>query len=74
MEPQSQYYMFDVLKTITIDYYHYVDVVNDNGVIKTQLMKKISEPNEFAIAHAMDGDVIDEMVEYYKNTKDAANG
>ena len=70
MDESQQITVFDILKTMTIDYYHYVDVVNVNHLISTQLMKKIAEPNEFVIVHSFGGDDIDAMVEYFKTDYD----
>lgn len=47
---------FQILKTTLVDDRHYIDLVNSNGAIFTQLMHKVSEPNNFAILKEESGD------------------
>lgn len=47
---------FQILKTVLVNDTHYIDLVNFNGTIYTQLMHKVSEPNNFAILKEESGD------------------
>lgn len=55
--------MIQILKTTVINPLLYVDLIDTPGGLKTFVMEKVNEPNEFDTKEQHDGDVFDKVVE-----------
>lgn len=51
-----------ILGTASLSDTKYVDLVEIDGVTKTQVFKKSSEPNNFALEYEAEGDTLDAIV------------
>ena len=46
---------YEIVDTVVVDYETYIDLCVLSGIQYTQIYKKINEPNEFNMVHAIEG-------------------
>lgn len=59
------------LKTVVLDHKNYVDLVQVDGKLLTQVMTKSAEPNIFGLSEEREGDHVDDVVNNWKGDSDA---
>ena len=64
--------MFTVtfIRTKLVSDFHYLDLINIDGRLITMLMRKVAQPNEFAVAGMWEGDQIDAFIDGWTKYRD----